>query len=90
MFTVTFRRWRATFVPGSGRSGIVRAEVVRVDNAFQGVLVPEGRSRVEFGFRPSFLGLTSSLTLLALVAAVVTWWVGGNLGERRRKSVSEG
>ncbi len=67
-----------------------RAEVVRVDNAFQGVLVPEGRSRVEFGFRPSFLGLTSSLTLLALVASVVTWWVGGNLGERRRKSVSEG
>jgi len=63
-----------------------KAEVVRVDDSFQGVLVPEGHSRVEFGFRPSFLGLTLSLTLLALLASAITWWAGGKLDERWRKS----
>jgi len=48
--------------------------------------VPEGHSRVEFGFRPSFLGLTLSLTLLALLASAITWWAGGKLDERWRKS----
>jgi hypothetical protein len=63
------------------------APVLRVDEAFRGVLVGPGRHRIVFSYVPSFTFLGFALALVAVLLAV---GLAGTIRRRDRGRVAEG
>jgi len=68
----------------------VTVEIVRVDGAFPAVLVPAGQSVVELEFRPTYLRLALTVTILAAVMLAVTWRFGPWIDARREIAAVDG